>query len=388
MNGFMPLGDTIPANGVSERKDVSMARRRYQRGSISPKPMGKREKYWLVRWREDEFVKGEIERPQKSERLLLSEYPTRRSAERGLDAILRRIGLNDPSYKARPQATVQQFFDKWKDAVLKHKKPSTQASTNSRMNKVLLPCFGKRDLSSISAELLQSFISERGGNAKTVKNLVGELRMMWKTATQWGYVTHDPFENLVYPAYQKDEQPSFTPEQVRMILEKMPEPYKTLWELVWEAGMRRGEVCALQVGDVRGGLVVIRRGISCGKVVTPKSSRPRTNGLSDGLQAKLQLMTDGRKSDEWLFTNRKGKRLDPDNLVDRHLTPVVEGLNLSGAAHAFRHGNATQMDRAGVPMAIRQGRLGHVESATTMDYTHRISEDERKVANGLRESIQ
>jgi integrase len=384
----MPSGDTIPANGVSERKDVSMARRRYQRGSISPKPIGKKEKYWLVRWREDEFVKGEIERLQKSERLLVSEYPTRRSAERGLDAILRRIGLNDPGYKARPPATVQEFFDKWKDAVLKHKKPSTQASTNSRMNKVLLPLFGKRNLSDLSAELLQGFISDRGGNAKTVKNLIGELRMMWKTATQWGYVTHDPFENLVYPVYQKDEQPSFTPEQVRMILEKMPEPYKTLWELVWEAGMRRGEVCALQVGDVQGGLVVIRRGVSCGEVVTPKSSRPRTAGLSDGLQAKLKLMTDGRKSDEWLFTNRKGKRLDPDNLVDRHLTPVVEGLNLTGAAHAFRHGNATQMDRAGVPMAIRQGRLGHVESATTMDYTHRISEDERKVANGLRESIQ
>jgi len=41
-------------------------------------------------------------------------------------------------------------------------------------------------------------------------------------------------------------------------------------------------------------------------------------------------------------------------------------LGLKGALHAFRHGNATALDRMNVPMKVRQERLGHVEPQTTM----------------------
>jgi integrase len=55
--------------------------------------------------------------------------------------------------------------------------------------------------------------------------------------------------------------------------------------------------------------------------------------------------------------------------------------------HAFRHGNATAMDRLNVPMKIRQGRLGHVEPRTTLGYTHAISADERAAAVKLGEIL-
>jgi len=33
-----------------------------------------------------------------------------------------------------------------------------------------------------------------------------------------------------------------------------------------------------------------------------------------------------------------------------------------------------------VPMKVRQEQLGHVESSTTMGYTHRVTEDDRLVS--------
>ncbi|MGH9521684.1 MAG: tyrosine-type recombinase/integrase [Terriglobales bacterium] len=64
---------------------------------------------------------------------------------------------------------------------------------------------------------------------------------------------------------------------------------------------------------------------------------------------------------------------------------MLAKLGLEGGAHALRHGNATLLDRIGAPMATRQLRLGHVDPATTMGYTHVVSADERAVARNLKE---
>jgi hypothetical protein len=54
--------------------------------------------------------------------------------------------------------------------------------------------------------------------------------------------------------------------------------------------------------------------------------------------------------------------LDPDNLVKRHLKPVLAKAGIKqGGMHAFRHSNATIMDQNNVPLKIRQDRLGFRE---------------------------
>lgn len=86
-----------------------------------------------------------------------------------------------------------------------------------------------------------------------------------------------------------------------------------------------------------------------------------------------------------LFLTAMGKRLEPDNFVKRHLTPVLRKLGLAGACHGFRHGNASALDHLRAPLRVRQDRLGHVDPKTTMQYTHTVSEDERTVAEQLGE---
>jgi integrase len=78
-----------------------------------------------------------------------------------------------------------------------------------------------------------------------------------------------------------------------------------------------------------------------------------------------------------------GVRLEPDNFVKRALKPVLKELGLDGAAHAFRHANATLLDSLHVPMAVRQERLGHVDAKTTMGYTHLVTADDVRIAGEL-----
>ena len=69
------------------------------------------------------------------------------------------------------------------------------------------------------------------------------------------------------------------------------------------------------------------------------------------------------------------------------MKPILEKLGLDGALHAFRHGNATALDRLNAPMKVRQERLGHVESKTTMGYTHLVSEDDCLLSEKLGEIL-
>lgn len=110
---------TIPGQGqkVNGPKEVSMARRRYQKGSLVPKTGLPRNGLWIGRWREDVIQSdGTITRPYKWEVLgTIKDYPTRKLALRALEARLSTI--NSPTYKARPTATFAECAGtKWKSS--------------------------------------------------------------------------------------------------------------------------------------------------------------------------------------------------------------------------------------------------------------------------------
>src|ERR1039458_4669488 len=53
-----------------------------------------------------------------------------------------------------------------------------------------------------------------------------------------------------YKEWQKEEQPCYSVETIVRIIERSPRPYNTVWRLVAETGIRRGEICGLNVGDL------------------------------------------------------------------------------------------------------------------------------------------
>jgi integrase len=266
-------------------------------------------------------------------------------------------------------------------------KPSSQPPIRSQLRKHLLPTFGTVAMKDFSGELVQSFIADCDLNPKTIKNLIGTLRIMWNSAKVWDYVSYDPFSGLVLPKWDAPEQPVFSPEQVKRIIAAAEPPYDTVFLLVAQTGIRRGEVCALDVGHVNLDecVIVVKRSRNGRHITDNKSRKPRVFTISPRLAKRLESFVAGRNPGEPLFLTAEGKRLHPDNFVKRKLKPLVKELGLEGGLHAFRHGNATVQDRLHTPMKVRQERLGHAASRTTMGYTHLVGDDDRRLVEQLDE---
>jgi integrase len=162
-------------------------------------------------------------------------------------------------------------------------------------------------------------------------------------------------------------------------------PYDVVFWLTAETGIRRGEVCALNVGhvDLAERVIVVRDSRWNKHITANKSRKPRVFSLSPQLAERLKFFVEDRIAIEPLFLSKRGKRLHPDNFVKRHLKPILAKLKLTGAMHAFRHGNATALDQLNAPMKVRQERLGHVDANTTMSYTHLVGADDRRIAAEL-----
>jgi integrase len=379
---------TLPTLGqrIGERGG-SLARRRYQKGRVFLR--GKKNPVWVGRWREDVIEDGRIHRIERSEVLgPKSAFPTKRLALRELEKRLSVV--NDPRYRARPTATFADFASRWESLVLIQHKPSTRATIRSHLRKHLAPYFGRYQMREVGPEEVQRFVSSTKVSAKTVKNLFATIQMLWKSARAWGYVGHDAVSGVVLPKRHRVARRFFSVEEVQRILASAPEPYHTFYWLAVETGMRAGELCGLRVSDIdlQRGLVRVNQSVWRGKFQSPKSENAvRCFALSPRLLAHIADYLRRWKPNEQglLFATRKGTPWDANLLVKRKLYPLLDSLGIErGGLHAFRHTNSTLMDRLGVPLKLRQERLGHSDSSLTLDvYTHVASEDDVRFAEQL-----
>jgi integrase len=362
-----------------------MARRRFQRGSLRIR--GK-EKKWVGQWREDVVEPdGMVQRVQKSEVLgTVKEYPTRRLAERALEKRL--SDVNSLHYRARPTAKFDQFIARWARDVLTQLKRSTGAADRSRIRKHLLPYLGDTPMTDISTQLLQGMIAKKKNalSGKSVRNLIVTLRIAWSTAKAWGYALHDPFEGLVLPEPGLVEERFLSLEEMMRVIQSAPEPYKTYYWILSETGIRCGEACGLPTRNLLLdlGAMKITQKVWHGKIETVKSVKGnRVCEISPQLVEHLRgfLRTWRPNKLGLLFATRNGTPWDADVVRKRKLYPLLEQLGIERCGfHAFRHGNETVMDQENVPMAVRQGRLGHSDAKTTMRYSHVVSEDGKRFA--------
>jgi len=158
-----------------------------------------------------------------------------------------------------------------------------------------------------------------------------------------------------------------------------------LWHLVAHRGLRRGEVCAVEWQDVdldSGTLVVCRQLVQLGWDViesAPKSDAGRrTIALDAGTVAALRAHRRAQVAERlawdaaWqetgkVFAREDGAALHPAQVTAR-FQDLAEAAGLPPVRlHDLRHGAASLMLAAGVPMKVVQETLGHSSSATTAD---------------------
>jgi integrase len=135
------------------------------------------------------------------------------------------------------------------------------------------------------------------------------FRLIWDKAKVWKYTAETAYDGLELPDWEKGEQPCFSVEQIARIIERSPQPYNTVWRLVAETGIRRGEICGLNVGDVDVDhrIIVVQRSRTLrGKLKAPKAGlrngqvKRRVFRLSPSLTEHLRPFVEGRAADEAL----------------------------------------------------------------------------------------
>lgn len=345
----------------------------------------RRGKSWEFRWREYGYDESgqKCHANRREVFASVADYPTKRLVLRHPFIAQKQNEINNLTLRPIRAMTFAQFAERWKEQVLSQHKPSTQVASKSHIKIHFTPYFGALPLSQINGERIQAFVASRKVSPKSVHNLVATLRMMWNSAKAWGYVNTDPFAGLVLPQVPIPDVGCFTVEEEQKILLNAPEPDKTFYWLAAETGARAGELCGLRWEDIdlENGIIVIRQSAWQGRIVTPKTKKAyRTFAISQQLQDHLRA----RIGTGLVFTYHNGRPWKGEKVVERKLGPLLKKLGISHRGlHAFRHGNATIMDRLNAPMKARQDRLGHTDLRMTGRYTHVLSADDRRIAEQI-----
>jgi integrase len=142
------------------------------------------------------------------------------------------------------------------------------------------------------------------------------------------------------------------------------------------AGLRRGELVALRWRDVdfAGRKITVRRSLSGDtEVKSTKSRRAREVPLPD--QAAAALCRVNRRgefagADDYVFTNRLGRRLDPSALR-RRFERARDAVGLEPLQfHGLRHTYGSLLVAGGVDLPSVKAAMGHSRITTTERYLH------------------
>jgi len=372
-----------------------MARRRYQTGWVF---LRGRNPKWIGRYREDRVGQDGIVRRERCSIVLgtKAELPTKRLAQRRLELILARI--NAPDYRPGRVATVAEFAERWRTEVLTQRKPSTVRAATAHLRCHILPQFGKLKLDEVNRERQQVLVTllSQKVSRKMVVNVMGTLSSMITTARKWGYVAEPvKLSELALPTESiKTEARFFTPEQVRQIVHRAQEPFRTMFYVLAMTGIRCGELLGLRVDDVdfERRLIFIRRSVNRGHVQTVKSKAsqkplPLPGALAEILKAHLGTWREN--PERWLFANIRNRPYNANKLIESKLWPILEELNIPHCGlHAFRHFHSTMLFELGAAPQVAQAQMRHSDPRITLEvYSHVVGESQRNAVERVAEIL-
>ena len=241
------------------------------------------------------------------------------------------------------------------------------------------------------------------------KTIVEHHRVISKllsTAVKWNYINDNIAKRADPPKVpQKDIEFLNEDETKEMLYSLQSEPlsYRTMIMLLIYTGMRRGELFGLEWKDIdfeNGYLNIVRTSQYIGNktLITkePKTKSSRrcmkiSQSLVDLLKEYRAFQSEQRlkTGSEWhntdrLFTQWNGLPMYPDSLT-KWFSNFLKRHNLRQVTlHSLRHTNATLLIAEGTDIRTVSSRLGHSNTATTLNiYTHVLKSKDSEAADVL-----
>ncbi|WP_234974402.1 tyrosine recombinase XerC [Williamsia sterculiae] len=239
---------------------------------------------------------------------------------------------------------------------------------------------GDIDLAVLRAWLAET--ARRGSARTTVARRVSSVKSFCAWATRDGLLGTDPSTRLEAPKAHRVLPSVLGTDQVSDVLDSLrtdpsdgtgdpvAQRDRVIVEVLYATGIRVGELCGLDVGDVDFSRSVLR--------VLGKGNKERTVPFGAPARDAVQTWLRGGRGDlataasgDALLLGVRGRRLDQRaarTVVHRVVATRPDAPDIG--PHGFRHSAATHLLEGGADLRVVQELLGHASLATTQLYTH------------------
>jgi integrase len=338
-----------------------------QRGTIY-----KRHGAWYLIYRTTEIVDGQPVRKQVTHRLtaVSPEYRTPKDVRLLADDHLR--PLNVGTVAAEGSLTVADFASKYFLPTMKaKKKPSTHKFYADLVKIHFEPLLGSFRLRDVTTRDVQRLLDARSHLSQpSVLRIKTGASAILSHAIRLGFLqgTNVAREARAEGKRSDPDTYAYSLAEVLWMLERLPDPSRTVVAVAAFSGLRESELRGLQWEDYDGQFLDVQRSVwrtHVGDVKTDESKKKVP--VIEPLRKILDTHRRRDGSSKWIFAGDKmGRPLHLDNLARRVIRPVVE--DRWHGWHAFRRGLGTVLYGLGVKAEIASVILRHADVSVTQEH--------------------
>jgi integrase len=299
---------------------------------------------------------------------------------------------------------LSELLPEWEQDKKLYIKESSLQTYLFRVKNYILPEFGDTELKDITTKAIQSFLFTMLENTsrRTAMDTIVTLKIILRYAIEQDYMPDMNFR-IKYPSVNKGEQGGGlvvydTAEQkkiINYILEHMS--YQRLGILVcFCTGLRIGEICGLQFGDIDLDHRCIRVSRQVQRIYdfSNKKSKIMISGTKTRagtrevpiLNELYAILKNFKKiaNDEYYVLTGTEKFIEPRTYRNFYRRFILEDVKLSRCIHfhGIRHSFASRMIEQGADVKTTSKILGHTDVSTTMNlYVHPTGENKLNAVN-------
>lgn len=243
-----------------------------------------------------------------------------------------------------------------------------------------------RNLTSLTREDILNFLREEGLKKisnRTKARVIASLRQFYSYLEQNRVIEANPMEEVEPPKIERHLPDYLTVDEIKKLFSVFNENDilelrdKTLFELMYSAGLRISEACSLKMADLDLEQMQIR--------ILGKGGKQRIVPFGDVAYELLKkYLSNSRpyiavKASPYVFISKKGGPLNRKSawrLLKRYISRAKIRKNIT--PHTLRHSFATHLLQNNADLRAVQELLGHMDISTTQIYTHLVAKDLRK----------